>query len=206
VTMCACGRGKALMQGICRACWAARLGASHRVYIWTPALRTELRLACSLRKTERSAAIRALQTKTGWPRYILLREGRRLEASHTRRPWKREDDRLLLAALGEIPIRQIAAMLGRSTTSVKHRAERLQLSGRIRDGFCVTDLSRLLGLPRYRIDELISQGLLGKPARVAGAGTRISDTSVTQFIRSNPQLIDFRLADQTFLKDVLFGA
>lgn len=206
MSLCACQQAEAIMQGVCRACWAAKLGTASRVYFWTPALRTELKLAYARPKRERTAAITALQQKTKWPRHALKVEAQRLGITFHRRSWTRADDQTLRAALGELSVRQIAAMLNRTHESVKARAERMRLSVRIREGFCIADLVQILGMPRYRVHELIEKGMFGAAEEIPGAGIRVKDDSLTGFIRRNPELIDFRFADQTFIKGVLYGS
>jgi len=194
------------MQGVCRHCWAARLGTSKRKYIFTPSLRTELRIAYTLRKKARAAAIMALARKTRWPRHIFTVEAQRLGivTSH-RRPWTVDEDRVLELTLGESSVREIAQRLQRTHESVKARAERLEMSIRIRSGYCIADLAIILGVPRYRVHEWIEKGLFGTPTETPGSGIRVTDEAVTNFIRNKAALIDFRLADQTFLEGVLCG-
>jgi hypothetical protein len=170
-------------------------------------LRTELRFAYAQNKKARAEAITVLQRKTGWPRHVFSLEAQRMElVTSPRRPWTRDDDRTLAAALGELTVYEIAKLLRRSHASVKARAERLEMSTRVREGFCITDLAKIFGVPRYRIQEWIDKGLLGKAAQRPGAGIRVADEYVTGFILRNPELIDFRLADQIFIKGVLYGA
>jgi hypothetical protein len=186
----------------------AELGRSHRIYFWTPALRTELRLAYAQpKKQDRGAALDALQRKTGWPRHQFLCEAKRMGLiTHPRRLWTREEDRILEASLGELSVHAIAKRLGRTYESVKCRVERLEMSQRVREGFCLNDLTQIFGVPRSRIHEWIEKGLLGQPRTGDCSGIRVADDAVTKFIRENPELISFRLADETFLKAVLYGS
>jgi hypothetical protein len=176
-----------------------------RRYIFTPALRTELRVAYSLPRPRKIAAIEALVQKTQYPRHIFKREASRMAlCGESRRPWTAQEDRILHGALGELSIRKIAHKLGRTYESVKARAERLELSGRIRAGYCISDLTQILGVPRYRIHEWIDARLL-QVAETEG-GIRASDAAVMAFIRTHYANLDLRLADQTWLKGALFGA
>jgi hypothetical protein len=183
-----------------------RLGNSNRKYVFTPALRTELRLAYAMPKSARAAAITALQTKTGWPRHVFLLEAKRMDivTSH-RRPWTSEEDSTLAAALGRLCVNEIAKLLRRTHESVKARAERLEMVLRVQSsGYGIADLAKILGVPRHRIHDWIEKGLIGSPDETPDGDIRVTDEALTHFIRHNPTLIDFRLADQTFLKRVLY--
>jgi hypothetical protein len=178
-----------------------------RRYIFTPALRTELRLAYAMPKRKRAEAITALEHKTGWPRHIFRIEAQRLNViTSQRRPWTKGEDSTLAATLGKLSVHAVAKLLGRTHENVKARAERLEMSIRIQSGYCVADLSKILGAPRYRVDEWIEKGLLGIPTETSDGSVRIGDESVRAFIRENAALIDFRLADQTFIKGVLYSS
>jgi hypothetical protein len=176
-----------------------------RRYIFTPALHRELALAYVMPKRGRTAAITALEHKTGWPRHIFRLEAQRLNLiTSQRHPWTREEDSALLRALGTHSLYAIAKLLGRTHTSVKARVERHEMSIRIQSGYCgVADLAKILGAPRYRVNDWIEKGLLGITTETPDGGVRVEDKSLRNFIRKNPSLIDFRLADQTFLKQVL---
>lgn len=182
-----------------------RLGTSNRQYIFTPALRTELRLAYAQPKNARASAITVLKRKTGWPRHVFRLEAQRMDLiTSPRRPWTEEEDRVLENALGEASIWAIAKRLRRTHESVKARSERLEMSIWPRSGYCIADLSKILGAPRYRVYEWIEKGLFGAPEEEIPDGDfRVKDEALTHFIRNNPTLIDFRLADQTFIKRVL---
>lgn len=178
-----------------------------RRYIFTPALRTELRLAYGMSKGARTAAITALERKTGWPRHIFRTEAQRLDAiTRHRRPWTKDEDSTLTAALGKLSVYAIAKLLGRTHESVKARAERLEMLTRIQSGYCVADLSKILGAPRHKVNEWIEQGLLGTPTETPGGGVLVEDEPLRKFIRENGTLIDFRLADQTVIKEVLYAS
>jgi hypothetical protein len=192
------------MNGICRSCWANQLGAKRRRYIFTPALNTRLRRAYALPRTEQHSAIAELQRETTYPRHVFKQQAARLGVGRKNRPWTEQEIRVLRSAVGEVSIWEIAGRLKRSHGSVKAQAERLALSPRIREGYGVAEMAGILGVPRYRIQEWIEQGLL--TAQKTDSGVRSTDAAVMTFVRENYNLIDFRLADQTWLKGVLFGS
>jgi DNA-directed RNA polymerase specialized sigma24 family protein len=203
--MCACQLAEVVQGGLCRRCWAAQLGQKRRVYSWTPELHAELRKAYSLRKLQRAAAIDALERRTGWPRHAFWEEAVRLGLSRsTKRPWTEQEDAFLVSVIGKMAIGRIASAMGRKLGSVSARANALSLSRRIRNGYAVADLAAMFGAPASRVRSWIARGLFGKPLQ-APDGVRVAGPNVLRFIRKYPAEIDFKLADQTLLKGVLFG-
>lgn len=202
---CACGLAEIVQGGMCRRCWAARLGRARRAYQWTPELQAELRRAYGLRKMQRAVALDVLERRTGWPRRAFWDEAIRLGLSRaSKRRWTPEEDALLLDRIGEMPVSKIAALLKRNAGSVARRARHLSVSLRIRNGFSVAELAETFGVPAPRVRGWMAHGLLGKPIQ-APDGARVRERSVRAFIRQYPAEIDFKLADQTLLKGVLFG-
>lgn len=201
---CQCNRGTVVSGGTCRSCLAQRLGRATRKHFWTPALRTSLRLAYAMKKRERSEAITELQMKTGWPRHAFKLEAQRLGiVGACRRQWAPAEDQAIAEMLDTATVKQIARKLGRSYASVKARSERLRLSvGIAASGYRVQDLAQIFGVPRYKVEEWIEMGLFDEAIQ-PDREPLIEVESVRRFVRKNLRLIDFRLADQAFLKGVL---
>lgn len=175
-----------------------------RIYLFTPALDTRLRLAWANKKTQRTLAIDALVAETNWPRHAFKYRAIALGLTAERRTvWTAEQDRKLSMQLGELPLTAIAAVMNRSLDSVRSRAHKLRLSSRITEGYSKADLKKLLGAPWHRIADWIERGWLGQPeAHGDSNGTRITDEALVAFIFTHMDEIDFRLADQDFLKGV----
>jgi hypothetical protein len=192
------------VRGLCRACWGRQVTPFRTQYKFTAEMTAALRAAYKLRGKAKSAAIADLERKTGWPRATFSREARRLNIAIVQPIWSKEEDAYLLANIGEISRRAIARTLGRSIHGVSWRAQQLDMSTRIRAGYCLNELMEILGASRPTLMRWIRENLLG-PLDATDNGHRISDESLTAFIRQNGALIDFRMADQTFLKGVLFG-
>jgi hypothetical protein len=168
-------------------------------YIFTPAIETRMRLAWSLRKRERTAAIDAIVRDTRFPRGIIKQRAQRLGLCTERRTiWTAEQDRQLLMLLGEHSARVIARTMHRSVESIRCRAAILDLSAHVRDGYPKRDVMRILGAPRYRVEQWLDNNWLKANAETG----RITDDSLTAFIRKHIDEIDFRLADQNYLKGV----
>jgi len=184
---------------------AAAFGQARRKYHWTPELRDELRRAYCRNKTKLGAALDLLERRTGWPRHGLKYEAIRLgivTADH-RRAWSAEDLEYLRERLGSASAHQIARRLGRSIASVQSRAEKLEISYRVREGYTMADLARVFGESYCKVRRWIERGLLG-PVRVAN-GHRVSDRCLSRFLRRHHGEYDLRRVDQDWYKAMLFG-
>lgn len=208
MSLCGCGSGKpAVMKSgtMCRGCWGKQNGAARRLYKFTPELTRELCAAYAKRKYQRKDALDVLVKKTRWPRHAFKAEAARLGISRggVRRAWKPEELQFLRDHLGDLSIGTIAKRLHRGHNAVTSKAENLMLSRRARKGFNIRDLTQIFGRPYDVVHRWLDAGKFG-PTRETNAGERVSDDSVTRFIRKNPDLIDLTVADQTFLKGVLW--
>lgn len=202
--LCPCMKHFARTEGLCQACWARRVSPFLVRYAFTPEITAELRDAYKLRGRQKSAAIAVLARKTGWPRETFSREARRLNIASVQPLWSKEEDAFLLANAGEMSTTAIARELKRTIPSVNWRARQLDMSMTVRTGYCFAELMEILGASRPKVLRWIRDGLLG-PLEETNNGHRVPDESLTAFIRQHGALIDFRMADQTFIKGVLFG-
>ena len=172
-------------------------------YLFTPALETRMRIAFALPRPALTKQLTRMVAETGIPRASI--KARAIEMGivcHTRSLWTAEDDRQLLLLLGSQSVRSIARQMRRSESSIKNRAARLDMSRRQSEGYSKSELRQILGAPVYRIAEWIERGWLGAPCDSEAANFRVTDEALTHFIFAHLDLIDFRLADQTFLKGV----
>ena len=202
---CECGLAEAVQGGKCRRCWAAALGDRRRAYRWTVELQDELRQAYALAKPARSAILDLMQKRTGWPRHALWDEAGRLGLRGGRYTlWSAEEDAILAGKIGTVALSEIAAQLGRPFHSVAYRAKRLEMSRRVRDGYSLGELAEILGCSRPRLFDLIARGMLGR-LKQTPKGPRVADRARLRFVRRHANEIDFRVADQTYLKGVLCG-
>lgn len=181
---------------------------STRNYVFTPALHRKLRLAYALTKMDRARALTELQRGTGWPRHAFIYEAQRLGISATKRRWSKAEDLLILKA-GAGGLNSLAAQLRRTTIAIKARAGQLQsdlAARRDQADYSVADLARILGAPRFKIEEWVEKGLFGAVIETEES-IRVDGRKLATFIRNrnNVSLIDFRVADQAFLKAVLCG-
>ena len=174
-----------------------------RMYFFTPAIERRMREAWSLRKRERTAAIDAIVADTAISRPAVKQHAIRLGLCTERRTiWTAEEDRRLVMMLGNLSTKRIARELKRSVDSVASRADALKLSRAPREGYTRETLRNILGAPLHRIDEWIDRGWLGRQIDAESIPLRIADSSLIAFIYNHMDEIDFRMADQTFLKGV----
>ena len=196
---CDCG-------GACKRCRMRALARLRRRYHFTPELIDELRRAYCGRKHQISKALDALQRRTGWPRHAFKYEAARrgwITADHRRR-WAPEELAILEEKLGIVSVRQIAKNLKRTVLSVESKAERLQLSLRLREGYNMTDLGKVFGESQHKIRRWIERGLFRKSHR-HGLEVRINERDVVRFIRMHAAEYDLRRVDQHWYKGMLFA-
>jgi hypothetical protein len=174
------------------------------LYTWTPMLLRELRQAYTLRKSEKSPALDALQRRTGWPRKAFINKAGTLGLSTSRRKWTEAEDKAIRMSASEISPDRIARDLGRSRHSVMHRAWQLGLSTKIRADYSIADVVLIFGVSVDQVNRWIDRGLMGN-AEWTNTGRRVKDFALTEFIRSHTDEYSFRLSDETFIKGVLFG-
>lgn len=182
-------------------------GQAHRKYVWTDALRDELRLAYAHRKNGITAALDKLERRTGWPRHAFTYEARRLgliTADH-RRGWTAAEEEYVRERAGSVSPAAIARSLGRSIESVECKINRLGLSRRISEGhYSMNDLQEVLGESLHKVRRWMDRGLLGKVHEVSG-GKRVRTENVMRFLRRHCHEYDLRRVDQLWYKSMLFG-
>lgn len=200
---CACGR-PAASDGRCHACRLAELARARRRYHFTPELRDELRRVYCGRGREITAGLDALCRKTGWPRHAFKLETQRLGLQRlVRREWTEREIAYLREKCCRVSMRAIANKLGRSWESTRAKAEKLRLSRRISEGYCMEDLQVVFGESAHRVRRWLTRGLFGTVHRINGK--RVSDRSVQRFLEEHPHEYDLRRIDQAWFKGILFG-
>src|SRR6185312_10695571 len=123
VALCPCMSRPAVVRGRCRPCWARSITTFQTQYQFDDALTAELRAAYKVRGKEQRAAIAALVRKTGWPRPTFSREAQRLGIAEHQPIWTAEEDRYLLAHVGEMSIKAIARKLNRTYLATRKHAQ-----------------------------------------------------------------------------------
>lgn len=183
---------------------------TRRKYFFTDELVEETRLAYCGKKSELTSRLDRLVRRTGWPRWAFKYEsGRRgwTTADH-RRGWTAEEVEYLEERIGVVSVKQIAKRLGRTHQSVQAKAEKLHLSRRVREGYCLADLQVVFGESPHKVRRWVERGLLGKAHRRAGSlGTvRVTEANVVLFVRQHASEYDLRRVDQGWFKSMVFGS
>jgi hypothetical protein len=201
-----CRQTKAQSDGLCPRCRLRALGLGSRVYRFTEETRQELRAAYAGGKAQRTQGLDRLCARTGWPRHAFKREALRLGIAEHWRKWTPAEEAYVRERAGQISVRQIAKQMGRPVDSVVARIERMQLSRRVAEGYCVMDLCTVFGVRSTTIKSWMRRGLLGKVHEVCGsAGHRVTATNVMRFIRRHPHEYNLNRVDQVWFKSMLFG-
>ena len=201
-TVCGCGDPHANGDGLCRRCRMRAFGLQRRQYHWTPELVAELRKAYTSERKRVSAAIDRLCRKTNWPRNVFLDEARARgwqDAGRTR-PWSQDEELYLRERLGTDSARLLAKRLHRSVRSIQAKANAMQLSLRLRDGYTAVDLVHVFGASRRTVRQWIASGWLG---RVRDG--RVTESSVRAFLLAHPSEYSLRAADEIWFKGMVCG-
>ncbi len=202
---CACGNSAA-SDGRCRSCRLTELNQSRRKYHWTPELIEELRQAYRQpNKRKITAALDRLARVTGWPRKSIKDQARELGivTSDHRRAWKQEEIEYLRERAGAESPYRLARKLGRSVHSVRAKAQRIQWSLAIREGYNMGDLARAFGVQHYKVASWMRRGLFGRVQQLQGS--RVSEASVVRFLREHPAEYELRRVDEDWFKGLTFG-
>lgn len=101
-----------------------------------------------------------------------------------KRRWSKESDYQLLMMAG-LPVRLVAARLGRSEKSIRCRLRRLGMNAEFFGGYKTKDLVRDLRVDERTVNSWVRWGWL---KRKAG---RISEASIARLCREHPDAIPF---------------
>ena len=185
----------------------AKFGQSRRRYWFDERLTEELKATYRARnRRELSKGLRRLEGLTKWPGSAFRSEATRLGLSQggTRRGWTEEEEEYLRERLGVVNVSKIAREMHRTVLSVESKAEKLKLSFRVREGYCVEDLCTVFGAHYSTVRSWMRRGLFGT-VREEGHSLRVAERDVHRFIRRHAREYDLRRVDQDWIKGMLFG-
>ena len=106
------------------------------------------------------------------------------------RPWTEADDNKLLNCAGYEPANKIAQRLNRSVRAVRFRLGALGMSAKVRDGWSLRALRKLLRVSPARLRQFIGSGML----RVRDA--RVTANSLVAFCEQNRASLDPAAAER----------
>ena len=161
---------------------------------------------------QRGRVIRELARQTGFPRWFIKCQARRLGLSmiQDRRPWTQEELDGLDRLLGKVSAATIAKRLKRSETSVVMKIKALGHSRRVSEGYTMRDLEECLGEDHRKIQKWIANGWLRDrlqgTRRHDGNGHdihRFREKDLLGFIKRHPQEINLGKVDQVWFLDLL---
>lgn len=115
-----------------------------------------------------------------------------------RRKWTVEEVEFLSEAAGSIGKAAMARRLNRSYASVKAELSRLQLSSRVTAGYSQGDVAYLLGAGPRTVHKWVRLGWLSLQQG------RISEASLTKFLRRHPEEYQLSRVDEAWFKGMLF--
>jgi hypothetical protein len=181
-------------------------------YIWLPQHDAYLRAHYHGGLRQRGRVIKELARQTGFPRWFIKRQARRLGLTMhpDRRQWATEELEILERLLGKVSAATIAKRLKRTETSVVMKIKSLGHSRRVGEGYTIRDLQDCLGDDHHKIQKWIVNGWLRDwtqgTHRHDGNGHdihRFREKDILDFIKYHPQEINLGKVDQVWFLDLV---
>jgi hypothetical protein len=161
---------------------------------------------------QRGRVIRELARQTGFPRWYIKRQARRLGFTlHLdRQPWTEKELDILERLLGRVSAATIGKRLKRTETSVAMKIKSLGHSRRVSEGYTMRDLEECLGEDHHKIEKWVAKGWLRDhfqgTERHNGNGYdihRMQEKDIMEFIKHHPQEINLGKVDQVWFLDLV---
>jgi len=196
----------------CLKCRSGRRRRHNLKYQWLPPHETYMRAHYHGGLHQRGRAIKEMARQTGFPRWYIKRQARRLGlAMHQdRRPWSAHEFDTLDRLLGKVSAGTIAKRLGRSETSVVMKIKTLGHSRRITEGYTMRDLEDCFGEDHHKIQRWIANGWLRDrlqgTKRHDGNGHdihRFREDDLLEFLKRHPQEINLGKVDGVWFLDLV---
>src|SRR5205807_6998048 len=184
----------------CHSCRIQTRPNPNKRFSWTAGLDQELQLVYKEARTRRelSENLDRFQKWSGFTRIVVLARATQLGISDQRKRWTPEEIEILSETAGSLSKSAIARKLKRSYWSVKAECSKLQISSRLREGYSRADIEFLLGAGSRSVRRWIALGWL----RVQDG--RVTEPSVTRFLREHPEEYRLRRVDEAWFKGLLF--
>jgi hypothetical protein len=187
---------------LCRAC---RMRRTPKKYPFTAEMDDYIRKIYadnSVNKKDLSAAITAFADRHKMPRHqVTLRASRLgLAFNKNRRRWTAEEIDTLHTLAGTKGVNEIARRLHRAYTSVSAMMDSLRISRKVMEGYTCRDVSMVLGVSPRTVDKWILDGRL----KVDGETGRVTEMSLSRFIRNHPDKYSLKRVDETWFKGMIF--
>jgi len=195
----------------CLKCRSGRRRRHSLKYHWLPQHEAYMRAHYHGGLHQRGRAIKELARKTGFPRWFIKRQARRLGLAlhQDRRPWTEQDLDLLDRLIGKVSAGTIANRLKRTETSVVMKIKALRHSRRVSEGYTMRDLENCLGEDHHKIQKWVPNGWLDRlqgTNRHNGNGHdihRFRETDILDFVKKHPMEVSLGKIDQTWFLDLV---
>jgi len=196
----------------CLKCRATRRRRHRLKYNWLSQHDAYLRAHYHGGLHQRGRVIRDMARQTGFPRWYVKRQARRLGLTmhQDRCPWTQPELDTLERLLGRVTSGTIAKRLKRTETSVVMKIKALGHSRRVSEGYTMHDLEECLGEDHHKIQKWIASGWLRDrlqgTRRHDGNGNdihRFREKDILAFIKQHPQEISLGKTDQTWFLDLV---
>ncbi len=161
---------------------------------------------------QRGRVIREMARQTGFPRWHIKKQARRLGLSmnHDHRTWTERELEVLERFLGKVSAAAIAKRLKRTETSVVMKIKALGHSRTVSDGYTMRDLEECLGEDHHKIQKWIANGWLRdrrqSTKRHDGNGRdihRFREDDLLDFVKKHPMEISLGKVEQTWFLDLV---
>jgi hypothetical protein len=161
---------------------------------------------------QRGRVIKELTRQTGFPRWFIKRQARRLGLTMhpDRRPWTPQELDALDRLLGKVSAGTIAKRLKRSETSVVMKTKAIGHSRRITEGYTIRDLELCLGEDHRKIQKWLAAGWLrngiqgGQQHNGNGHDIhRFHENEIINFIKRHPAEINLGKVDAIWFLDLV---
>jgi DNA-binding CsgD family transcriptional regulator len=182
---------------------SATLTPIRRRIAWTPEIETKIRTAYAMSsKHAKATALRRIAFDHEMDVANIYDRAQTLgiqKVTGMRRPWTEAEVQNLTYYAGKVPLKRIAAILGRSLNSVAHRMRLLKLSSAIVDrGYTRAELADVMGIAPATVAGWIQRKKLA--LNLCGL---INETEVVNFLCENLEELELRQMDQCWLKQIL---
>ena len=197
----------------CLKCRAERRRRTRVKYTWLSQHDAYMRAHYHGGLRQRGRVIKELTRQTGFPRWFIKRQARRLGLTMhpDRRPWTPQELDALDRLLGKVSAGTIAKRLKRSAeTSVVMKTKAIGHSRRITEGYTIRDLELCLGEDHRKIQKWLAAGWLrngiqgGQQHNGNGHDIhRFHENEIINFIKRHPAEINLGKVDAIWFLDLV---
>jgi hypothetical protein len=187
-----------------RLCNGCRSKRRPKKYPFTPEMDDYLRRVYadnSVNKHALTEAITAFAQRYRLPRHqVSHRAGRLGITFDTRRKWTPEEIQTLRELSGVKCVKAIAKRLRRADHFVSAMMDRLRISYAVTEGYNRREVCQMMGVSPTTVIQWVRSGLL----KVNRETDRITEVSLSKFIRNHPDKYSLKRVDEAWFKGMIF--